>query len=65
MNTTRKIYTSKASLCALGCYVRQQHLCDDVQTLRLPQKKDRLCPMGETDRYARPDSRRRDCDETA
>jgi hypothetical protein len=34
----RKIYTPKASLCALGVYLQQQHMFDDFQSLPLPQK---------------------------
>ena len=47
MKDARKIYTPKASLCALGVYLQQQHMFDDFRTLPLPQKNGVACPMGE------------------
>lgn len=53
-NTISKIYTSRASLCALGIYLNQHHVFDDVKTLPVHQKKSAPRPMGKIDRYARP-----------
>jgi hypothetical protein len=44
-----KIYTSRASLCALGIYLHQRHLLDDLKTLPVPQKKDCSFSLGEND----------------
>jgi hypothetical protein len=35
----QKIYTSRASLCALGCYLQQERVLDDLKILPVPQKK--------------------------
>lgn len=40
----QKIYTSRASLCALGCYIRQEGFLDDLSRLPLSQKKSCMLP---------------------
>ena len=65
MTNARKIYTPRASLCALGCYLPQQQMLGDLQTLPLPQKKGLLCAMGKTDRYTHAHFRRGDSHESA
>lgn len=65
MNNARKIYTSRAGLCALGCYLTQQRVFDDLQRLSLPQKKGVLYTLGETARYAHADFCRGDRHEPA
>lgn len=45
MQHGQKIYTSRASLCAFGCYLQQEHMLDDLKTLPVPQK-NLLCPLG-------------------
>jgi hypothetical protein len=47
MGNTHKIYTPRASLCALGTHLQHQHMFDDFQRLPLPQKNDLACAMGE------------------
>lgn len=42
VKNARKFYTARASLCALGCYLRQQQMFDDLKMLPLPQKKGLL-----------------------
>jgi hypothetical protein len=44
-----KIYTPRASLCALGIYLNQHHLFDDLNTLPVPQKKDCSFAVGKND----------------
>jgi hypothetical protein len=63
VHTARKIYTPRASLCALGCYLMQQHMLDDVLTLPVPQKKGVLYTGRKTHRDPGAHSRRRDRDE--
>jgi hypothetical protein len=46
-----KIYTSRASLCALGIYLNQHHLLDDLKSLSIPQKKDCPFSLGKNPRY--------------
>lgn len=43
MKNARKIYTPRASLCALGMYLTQQHMFDDLMELSIPQKKGDPC----------------------
>lgn len=42
-----KIYTSRASLCALGIYLHQHQLLDDLKMLPVPQKKDCSLSLGQ------------------
>ena len=58
-----KIYTPRASLCALGIYLNQHHLFDDLNTLPVPQKKDCSFAVGKNDWYDRPDFSRGNGDE--
>jgi hypothetical protein len=44
MQHEHKIYTSRASLCAFGCYLQQTHVLDDLKTLPVPQKKLSMPP---------------------
>jgi hypothetical protein len=46
VKNARKIYTPRASLCALGMYLTQQHMFDDFMELSIPQKKGTLCAVG-------------------
>lgn len=48
MEHLQRFYTPKASLCALGLYVRQQHLLDDLENLPVPIKKGLVRALGET-----------------
>jgi len=48
MEELKRFYTSKASLCALGVYLRQQHLLDDLETLPISIKKSMVRPLGKT-----------------
>ena len=41
------LHTSRASLCALGIYLHQHQLLDDLKMLPVPQKKDRSFSLGE------------------
>ena len=65
MGNARKIYTSQASLCALGCYLTRQQAFDDLMSLPLPQKKGLTCPLGKIARHADVDLGGGNCDESA
>ena len=59
MENARKMYTSQASLCALGCYLTRQQVFEDLKVLPLPQKNGAPCALGETGRCAHAHSGRR------
>ena len=42
MKNARKMYTSQASLCAFGIYLRHHHLLDNLQDVAIPQKKSTM-----------------------
>lgn len=48
MEQFQRFYTPKASLCALGLYIRQQHLLDDLESLPVSIKKGLVCALGKT-----------------
>jgi hypothetical protein len=64
VKNARKIYTPRASLCALGMYLTQQHLFDDLMELSIPQKKGHPCAVGEIARRVDADFCGRNSDES-
>ncbi len=44
MQDAQKIYTPRASLCALGSYFQQEQVLDDLKSLPLAQKKWSMPP---------------------
>ena len=48
MNHLQQVYTPKASLCALGLYLRQHHLLDDLESVPVSIKKGLVRPLGKT-----------------
>ena len=48
-DTFVKIYTPRASLCALGIFLHQHHLLDDLKSLPKKKKKSGSFSLGKND----------------